>query len=569
MKNKKVIIIAMNEPLDTDAHLRQTMKNAENRAARQSSRFPELDLLAIQKQVHKNLLDLQFRMNGTYMGLLDLINYARNNRKPVQITPENIGQFYTLSKMITLNGIYLYQYLVDHGYEPLLIQNYSLVNLSEFLDERPLAICISSTFMYLDDIRKIATRIKAYDHQIPVIAGGILVKKVLDAGANLAAETLNWLSSFHNKVDTFIVEAQGEQTLVRLLDALRDGETWEGIENLIYFDPTERMIFTSRTQEDTPIDRTAIRWAEIPHVYLGKSLPVNTSRGCFYRCRFCSYHRLFPKVHYKSIVVLRDELRQIERLGFVSHVRFTDDNFTANVDRLRSVLNMIIEEGFGFTWSSYARASSLTPELVKLLKASRCQFLNMGIESGSQTILNHMDKRLKRDQAIDAIRTLNDHGIYSEGGFIVGYPGETLETFHETVDLIQTSSLPYYQPFLFYYSKDMGVHGQKDRFRLEGLGRAWRHATMDATEASRLMGRMNEMIDGGFSNGLMGNWETFKLLLVEGHHTDEIFQLFRLKRDLQLALKKSSASDSFSPDVERILRQFEEMVINASIDQLQ
>jgi len=557
MERRKVVIVAMNEPLDTDAHLRQIMKNAENRASRQSPRFPGLDLPGIQKEVHKNLLALQLRLHGKYMGLLDLLNYLKNARRPVSMTPENSRHYHTLAHMITLNGIYLYQYLRDEGYEPLLIRNYSLVDLRDFLKEEPLAVCLSSTFMYLDDIRHIASQAKQHAPHVPVIAGGILVKKVLDAGTDLSPVTLNWLSTFHGKVDAFVVEAQGQKTLLRLLHALMKGQDPGEIPNLALFDRSGKAVFTPRHPEDTPMDETAIRWDELPASHLESALPVSTSRGCFYRCRFCSYHRLFPRVHYKSLEVLREELRRIQRLGVVRHVRFTDDNFTADKNRLRTVLNMMTEEAFDFSWSSFARASSLTPGIVKLMKASGCEFVNMGIESGSQTVLNLMDKRLDRKQAVDAVHLLNEYGIPGEGGFIIGYPGETQETFEETIDFIEKSAIPYYEPFLFYYSKDMLVHEQREQFGLEGLGRAWRHATMDAAEASRLMGRMIERIERGYTNGLMGNWETFKLLRGKGSEPGEIRELFRLKRDLQLALKDSPDTPPFPPRVEAVLREIE------------
>jgi p-methyltransferase len=534
------------------------MINAENRAARQASRFPGLDLYAIQRQVHRNLSRLQLRLNGKYMGLLDLMNYLKNNRHSPELTPDNADQHYTLANMVTLNGIYLYQYLLREGYDPIIIQNYSLAKLSEVLYERPLAVCISSNFLYLDDIQEIACQIKEYDPQIPVIAGGMLVKKVLDAGQNLAPQTLKWLSTFQGKVDVFIVEAQGEQTLIKSLETMKNGGDLRKVPNLALFDERGKMRFTPRVKEGHHMDSTVITWDKIPRMYLRKTLPVNTSRGCVYRCRFCSYHRLFPQVHYKSLEVLREELRLIQGLGFVSHIRFTDDNFTANKNRLKSVLKMMIKEKFDFTWSSYARASALDPELVKLMKTSGCEFLDMGIESGSQTILNNMDKRLEREQAIHAIGMLNDHGIYSEGGFIVGYPGETPETFSETVDLINTSGLPYYHPFLFYYSKDMLVHRESSKFELEGLGRAWRHKTMDAVMASDLMSQMIRRIDRGFTDGQTGNWEAFKLLRGEGYLPDEIFELFRLKRELHLGIGELDPGEEFSGKMERILIDMEQ-----------
>ena len=536
------------------------MINAENRALRQASRFPGLDLYAVQKEVHRNLLRLQLRLNGKYMGLLDLMNYLKNNRRSPELEPDNADQYYSLSNMVTLNGIYLYQYLLRQGYDPYIIQNYSLANLSDLLYRRPLAVCISSNFLYLDDIQEMATRIKDHDSRIPVIAGGMLVKKVLEAGQDLSSQTLNWLSSFQGKVDVFIVEAQGEQTLMKVLETREEGGDLRRVPNLAFFDERGRMRFTPREKEGLHMDTTAIAWDKIPRMYLRKTLPVNTSRGCMYRCRFCSYHRLFPQVNYKSLDVLRKELHLIQGLGFVHHIRFTDDNFTANRNRLESVLKMMIQEKFDFTWSSYARASSLEPGLVKLMKASGCEFLDMGIESGSQTILNNMDKRLEKDQAVHAIRVLNDHGIYSEGGFIVGYPGETPETFSETIDLINTSGLPYYHPFLFYYSKDMLVHREKDKFKLEGLGRAWRHETMDAVTASHLMSQMVGRINRGLTDGQGGNWEAFKLLRGEGYLPDEIFELFRMKRDLHLAMGDLKPGETFPQKIERILNDLDARV---------
>jgi radical SAM superfamily enzyme YgiQ (UPF0313 family) len=258
-------------------------------------------------------------------------------------------------------------------------------------------------------------------------------------------------------------------------------------------------------------------------------------------------------VHYKSLEVLKEELRLIQRLGFVRHVRFADDNFTANRKRLKAVLKMMIAEGFDFTWSAFARANTITPEVVELMRASGCELINMGIESGSPLILANMEKKLDPGQSLEAVRLLRENGIYTLGGFIVGYPGETLETFQETVDLIKNSGLTYYHPYLFYYSRSMLVHKEEERYGIEGVGWAWRHKTMDAVEASRLMARMIPLIDRAFTDGQQKTWETFKLLRGEGYTAAAVFELHRLKRDLQLAL------DSGEP-VEGILREMEGMI---------
>lgn len=564
MKNSRVLIIAADQPLNYDIHFKNRLKNLMSRAARHASRFNDLNLPEIQAAVNNNISKLQLHMNGNYMGLLDLMNYTKNGRQLPELTPKNFDKFLTHSEMITLNGIYLYHYLRSKGFEPEIIQNFSLADWPDILRKKPLAVCISSNFIYLDEIADMAVKIKGFEPQIPVIAGGMLVKKVLNAGPNLFPETMNWLATFQDKVDIFVIEFQGEQTLVNVLSALRNEGDLADVPNLAFFDGKKEMVFTRREQEYLEMDRTTIDWSEIPRAYLRKTLPVTSSRGCIFRCRFCTCWRLCPEVHYKSLSVLRNELRLINNLGFVKHIRFTDDNLTGNRKRMKSILEMMIGEKFDFTWSTYARASALTPDMVKLMKRAGCEFVNMGIESGSQTILNNMDKHLKRDLVIEAIKRLNDHGIYGEGGFILGYPGETPGTFTETVDLINSSKLPFYQPNLFYYSKDMLVNEDKDKFGLSGLGLAWRHNTMDSAEASRLMVDMIQTIEHGFNEPQVSVWETFRLLRGEGYRPEEIYELLKLKRSLKLTLEASSPRQGFSAQVDDILKRIEAIVKSGS-----
>ncbi len=539
MSRSKVIFIAQNQPLNNDVQLRQRMAGAAERTERQAHRFPGLDLPAMQAQVHENTRASLLFMEGRYMDLLDLMNYVRSGSRPMKITPGNVTRHYSLANTVTLNGIYMHQYLKAHGYDPIVIQNYATGDLEGLLqDPPPLAVCISSNFILMNDIKEMAVRIKNIAPDVAVIAGGMLVKKAMHAGENLTKGTLSFLSTFHEKVDAFVVEAKGEQSLVKLLKTLENGDDLSKVPNLAYFDEKGRVTFTARLEEEIHMDETAIDWHNIPKAYLRHTLPANSSRGCYYRCRFCTYHWLFPKVHYRSLEALRQELKAINRLGFVRHVRFTDDNFTARSDRIKAVLDMMIHEKFSFSWSSFARASALTPELVKLMKQSGCEFVDLGLESGSQRILDNMDKHLHRQQSLEAIGLLNDHGIISRGSFIIGYPGETRDTFSETIDFINESGLPYYQPYLFYYTANTLVHEERKALNLRGLGLAWAHETMDSVEASRLLMQMIELIPESFTDGQSYVEEIYKMLRGEGYARGEIRELFRLKRQLQLTLRE-------------------------------
>jgi len=552
--SNRVVFIAMEVPLDGDAHLRERMADGEKRAERQAGRFPGLDLTTLQKRVNDNVRSMLLELDGRYTDLLDLMNYARNGMRHAPTTAGNLAASYSLADTVTLNGIYMHQVLGRAGFEPVIVQNYALTDPAGFLEvEEPLAVCISSNFIFMEDIKRISRDVKALNPCVPVIAGGMLVKKVLEEGDALNDQAKAYIQTFRGGVDAFVVEAQGEQTLVRLLESLEAGRGLQGIPNLAFFSEDGRLEFSPREGETLRMDDTAIAWDEIPREYLRGTLPVTTSRGCAYRCKFCTYHWLFPRVSFKSLEVLRDELNRLASLGIVRHVRFTDDNFTANRKRLASVLEMMIGEGFDFSWSSFARASALDPDLASLMARAGCEFVDMGIESGSEVILRNMDKRLNRAQSMDAVRMLLDNGIEPRGSFIVGYPGETRETFLETIDLINQSRMPYYQPYVFYYSRNTLIHREREKYGLDGLGSAWRHRTMDSAEASALMARMPDLVDPGLTDGQTYIEEIFKFLRGKGYAPGEIKELFRLKRELKLAMDRTGGGQS--PEADSILRR--------------
>ena len=97
---------------------------------------------------------------------------------------------------------------------------------------------------------------------------------------------MKYLSTFDGLIDAFVVEAKGEQTLVRLLNTIGQGRSLLDVPNLACFDDQGRVLFTERREEEIDMDQTAIGWEHIPRDCLRHTLPVNSSRGCYYRCRF-------------------------------------------------------------------------------------------------------------------------------------------------------------------------------------------------------------------------------------------------------------------------------------------
>lgn len=378
-----VIVISMSQEFTLDQHIRERFHNALMRAERHAPRIKGIDLVDMENLVETNLLESQLTIDDHLLGLLDLINYCKNGRSLVHITPENRGRHLSLANILTLNGIYLSNFLAKRNIDSSVILNYYAEKgkLSMLLKDNPLAVAISTTFISFDYVKEIARFVKDHNVEIPVIVGGTLIKKVMEKGYGLKRETLNWLKGFRGLIDLFIIESQGELTLVKVIDALKRGRSITEIENTAFYDGTNGLVFNERVAEDIDLDRGYIQWNRVDHSYMRKTLPISTSRGCIYRCRFCTQRNFFKGVKHKSLETLRRELKSIPQDGSVRHIRFTDDNFTASQEKLRETCHMMIEEEFPFGWSSFARPDAITDEMASLMSRAKCEFLEMGIES--------------------------------------------------------------------------------------------------------------------------------------------------------------------------------------------
>lgn len=161
---------------------------------------------------------------------------------------------------------------------------------------------------------------------------------------------------------------------------------------------------------------------------------VLTSSGCPNRCTFCchSYEKQFV---YRNLESLREELAEIrERTGGQGSVYVMDDCFFSNPKRFDDVSSLIQETGLGFTAGS--RVMALTPDKIERFRARGGQQVYIGIESGSQAVLDRVKKHIRIPEMIRRTRWLNEAGIPWSAFVIVGFPFETLEDLQMTRDLV-------------------------------------------------------------------------------------------------------------------------------------
>jgi radical SAM superfamily enzyme YgiQ (UPF0313 family) len=141
------------------------------------------------------------------------------------------------------------------------------------------------------------------------------------------------------------------------------------------------------------------------------------------------------KYRYRSPENVICEIEELVNGYGVSEFNFNDDLFTANKKRLERFCELIIEKQFDIHWVCMSRADYIHPEILKLMKKAGCGKIAMGLESGSQTVLNAMNKHVDLHKSLEAVREIKKTGIKVGVSFVIGHIGETEETIKETIKL--------------------------------------------------------------------------------------------------------------------------------------
>ena len=160
-----------------------------------------------------------------------------------------------------------------------------------------------------------------------------------------------------------------------------------------------------------------------------------TSRGCPFRCYFCS--KAVSGSHYRAQSAKKtvDELEGLARDYGIREVIFNDDVFTLDAKRVEAICDLLLERGLDVTWSCSTRVNLVKPHLLARMKKAGCISIGYGIEAGDPALLEKVHKGFDLATARDALRWTHEAGIESRAFYMLGFPGETRATIQRTLDV--------------------------------------------------------------------------------------------------------------------------------------
>ena len=162
--------------------------------------------------------------------------------------------------------------------------------------------------------------------------------------------------------------------------------------------------------------------------------PLMSARGCSFKCTFC--YRMDPGYRMRDPVKLLDEVEMLYKNYGINVILFQDDLLMSSVEHTEKVCKEFLKRNLPVKWVCNGRLNYCSEELLQLMKDAGCFFINYGIESMDQKVLNNMKKGLRPEMIIQGIEDTLKVGISPGLNFIFGNKGDNKETMNKMVDFL-------------------------------------------------------------------------------------------------------------------------------------
>jgi len=332
----------------------------------------------------------------------------------------------------------------------------------QYLQEDFDLVGITATSFTFSKALRIAQSLKEKNAKTKIILGGPHV--------SIAQEEI-----FLNGLFDIGVAGEGEYTFRELLAALeKKTESLQSIPGLIYTEK-KNIIRSPVRQWIENLDQLPIPDFTSLNMESYSRYPIFTSRGCPFQCVFCNCGPLWGKRwRFRSPENIISEIRYAQTFYHWKNRPFTivDDTFNLIPERVEAFCDLLLEEKLNIHYYAWGfRADRAPLQMLKKMKESGCISVSIGIESANSEVLKKIRKRESIEQITETIRNLKKAGIYPVCLFMIGNPGDSLETVKETIRYIRENrlylitfnmALPYPKTELWNYVENRGTFLYKD-----------------------------------------------------------------------------------------------------------
>ena len=299
---------------------------------------------------------------------------------------------------------------------------------------QPDLVGISVLTVKVPSALRVASLCKIARRKIPVVVGG----------EHPTARPEHLLKD--DNVD-FAVRGEGEETMCELVDTLDSDGRLEGIDGLS-FKRRGRICHNKNRALIKNLDNLPIPYRDAlanKETYRPVDFGlIMGSRGCPYRCAFCPNQNLWGRrVRFRSISGIVNEIKSVKETYSTEYFSFRDYSFSVDPKWTMELCKRIREEKLDIQWECTTRPDLVNEEIISMMKDAGCTTIRIGIESGSDRVLNEIRKDLSLKEIKAAARILNRHNLYWAAYFMFGLPSETKEDIEKTLALIYEIDPPF------------------------------------------------------------------------------------------------------------------------------
>jgi radical SAM superfamily enzyme YgiQ (UPF0313 family) len=365
---------------------------------------------------------------------------------------------------VPLGILYISAFLDEQGY-PNEVFDSTFRSIDELknkiLIDKPDVVALYTNLMTKLNVLKIISFIKEEPSlgQTKVILGG--------------PEVRNHAQNFLMYGADILVFGEGELTMLELMQQIETGGDISAVNGISYKDANGAIVKTAERALNKEMDqlpfpaRAKVKLTDYLNTWKMRhgysSINVSTMRGCPYSCKWCSravygqsYRRRKP-----SLVV--DEIVQLQQQYDFDNIWFVDDVFTISHKWLEQFTEEIKRRNVKVSYECISRADRLNDEVIALLKRSGCFRVWVGAESGSQRIIDAMDRRIDVEQTRQMIKKIKAVGMEAGTFIMLGYPGETEEDIVETMNHLKDSLPDQFTITITYPIKGTPLYAQVEK----------------------------------------------------------------------------------------------------------